>query len=228
MDLKGPLTESEFREYEEFLLSDQTPESCMDISMLDGFLTGLVSGPGNLGPSHWLKHVWDAEHASAEPRFESRDDVQRVLGWFLRHMNGISEVLRTDPDDFQPMFYERSDGRQTVQVIDEWCMGYVKAIEIDSALWQPLADAHPQWLAPLLLYGTDEGWAKLKEAPQTLAADDARIADLLESVRAIHAFWTSRRREEFARPDPVRVTKTGRNEPCPCGSGKKYKRCHGA
>ncbi|HIF97162.1 MAG TPA: preprotein translocase subunit SecA [Myxococcales bacterium] len=24
------------------------------------------------------------------------------------------------------------------------------------------------------------------------------------------------------------VTKVGRNEPCPCGSGKKYKRCHGA
>lgn len=26
---------------------------------------------------------------------------------------------------------------------------------------------------------------------------------------------------------PVRVNKIGRNEPCPCGSGKKYKRCHG-
>ena len=27
---------------------------------------------------------------------------------------------------------------------------------------------------------------------------------------------------------PVGGRKTGRNEPCPCGSGKKYKRCHGA
>jgi preprotein translocase subunit SecA len=27
----------------------------------------------------------------------------------------------------------------------------------------------------------------------------------------------------------VRVErKVGRNEPCPCGSGKKYKNCHGA
>lgn len=25
-----------------------------------------------------------------------------------------------------------------------------------------------------------------------------------------------------------RVTKIGRNDPCPCGSGKKYKKCHGA
>lgn len=29
--------------------------------------------------------------------------------------------------------------------------------------------------------------------------------------------------------EPVRrAATTGRNEPCPCGSGKKYKRCHGA
>ncbi|MBI4461652.1 MAG: SEC-C domain-containing protein, partial [Acidobacteria bacterium] len=32
-----------------------------------------------------------------------------------------------------------------------------------------------------------------------------------------------------ARPQPVvRGEKIGRNEPCPCGSGKKYKKCHGA
>jgi preprotein translocase subunit SecA len=32
-----------------------------------------------------------------------------------------------------------------------------------------------------------------------------------------------------ARPRPLRaVPKVGRNDPCPCGSGKKYKKCHGA
>ena len=28
-----------------------------------------------------------------------------------------------------------------------------------------------------------------------------------------------------ARPQPVRVEKIGRNDPCPCGSGKKWKKC---
>ncbi len=33
---------------------------------------------------------------------------------------------------------------------------------------------------------------------------------------------------EKARPEPVRVEKrVGRNDPCPCGSGKKFKHCHG-
>jgi preprotein translocase subunit SecA len=36
--------------------------------------------------------------------------------------------------------------------------------------------------------------------------------------------------DDGGKPIPVRREgrKIGRNEPCPCGSGKKYKRCHGA
>jgi preprotein translocase subunit SecA len=39
---------------------------------------------------------------------------------------------------------------------------------------------------------------------------------------------------EGAKPKPKQETvvrtqpKVGRNDPCPCGSGKKYKKCHGA
>ena len=34
---------------------------------------------------------------------------------------------------------------------------------------------------------------------------------------------------ELQKASPVRVEqKIGRNDPCPCGSGKKYKNCHGA
>ena len=35
-------------------------------------------------------------------------------------------------------------------------------------------------------------------------------------------------KEEAAKPKPVRKkVNIGRNDPCPCGSGKKYKNCHG-
>ena len=32
-----------------------------------------------------------------------------------------------------------------------------------------------------------------------------------------------------AKTEPIKrdKTKVGRNDPCPCGSGKKYKKCHG-
>ncbi len=58
-----------------------------------------------------------------------------------------------------------------------------------------------------------------------------------EAVRAVHAEATGMGlMGEGASPEPaeekqkpVRVDpKIGRNDPCPCGSGKKYKKCHGA
>ena len=40
--------------------------------------------------------------------------------------------------------------------------------------------------------------------------------------------YSSNKRNQQKRIEPVRVEqKVGRNEPCPCGSGKKYKQCHG-
>lgn len=33
--------------------------------------------------------------------------------------------------------------------------------------------------------------------------------------------------ENQSKKKPVRINKVGRNQPCPCGSGLKYKRCHG-
>jgi preprotein translocase subunit SecA len=33
--------------------------------------------------------------------------------------------------------------------------------------------------------------------------------------------------QERPRRAPQNEPKVGRNDPCPCGSGKKYKKCHG-
>jgi hypothetical protein len=52
--------------------------------------------------------------------------------------------------------------------------------------------------------------------------------DLLERVERLRGQWSARFRERFVEAEPVPTTKIGRNEPCPCGSGKKYKKCCGA
>jgi len=38
---------------------------------------------------------------------------------------------------------------------------------------------------------------------------------------------TSGDSSKSSRPEPIRSEKIGRNDPCPCGSGKKYKKCCG-
>ncbi|MEO8676633.1 MAG: UPF0149 family protein, partial [Casimicrobiaceae bacterium] len=52
--LDEPLTDAELDELEVFLASDAVPQDCMDLEMLDGFLTAIVSGPEVIQPSEWL------------------------------------------------------------------------------------------------------------------------------------------------------------------------------
>jgi len=58
--------------------------------------------------------------------------------------------------------------------------------------------------------------------PESKEADKAFKNDLLEMRRA------EPKAVSYDKPAPVRVIKIGRNEPCPCGSGRKYKKCCGA
>lgn len=41
-----------------FLMSDDEPENCMQISNLDGFLTGILCSPDLIMPSEWFPDIW--------------------------------------------------------------------------------------------------------------------------------------------------------------------------
>ena len=132
---------------------------------------------------------------------------------------------------------EREHEGRVVLIIDEWCMGYYTGIAANMAAWSPLLIAQPQLLSTILLYGTTDGWETLKKAPLSDAEHEAAAEALADTAAQVHAFWLEQRRAALNRGEapaimpsrtPVRNPgKVGRNEPCPCGSGKKYKHCHG-
>ena len=63
-----PLSNAEIRELDIFLMSDATPDECMDIVALDGFLTALAIGPELVSPSVWLPLVWGGEKRESRLR----------------------------------------------------------------------------------------------------------------------------------------------------------------
>jgi preprotein translocase subunit SecA len=80
---------------------------------------------------------------------------------------------------------------------------------------------------------------EIERAEQRIEAEAGRRA---EAARAQHSEFGSALAAEApdvealtlpepaeAKPEPIRRfgDKIGRNDPCPCGSGKKYKQCHG-
>ena len=69
----------------------------------------------------------------------------------------------------------------------------------------------------------DEG--AQRRAEQLLAHERAKLEDHLMNARASHGGESVP--AEVKKPKKEDGKKVGRNDPCPCGSGKKYKNCHG-
>ena len=62
-----------------------------------------------------------------------------------------------------------------------------------------------------------------------LAADIAEYTRRMEAdTDGTVAAWHAARADVIDPEDPTTWGKVGRNSACPCGSGKKYKHCHGA
>ena len=103
---------------------------------------------------------------------------------------------------------------------------------LDPEGWQPLIDARPDWFEVIHLYGTKSGWERLKQLvdahEDSVARHQAFVDRIALAARNIHAYRLPRRvpRERLRQLNEAPAP--GRNDPCPCGSGKKFKRCHGA
>jgi uncharacterized protein YecA (UPF0149 family) len=61
------------------------------------------------------------------------------------------------------------------------------------------------------------------------SAIEIEIPDFYERLRNRHlklkGIYAHCKKRNFAPKQPIQVPKVGRNDPCPCGSGKKYKKC---
>ncbi len=207
---------------EQFLMSDHAPPNCMEISDLDGFLTGIAVGPELILPSEWLPVVWGGDG----PVFESAEEANAILSIILGRYNEILQTLQNDPEGLAPIFWETPDG---VIIATDWGEGFLDAVRLRIDAWEPLM-RHKRdgvLLMPILaLCGDEEGNSLLPIDP----ADENAMLDAAPEiipgcVAAIYQFWRERQHPSTTRP---KTSKTGRNEPCSCGSGKKFKRCCGA
>lgn len=226
--LASPLSGAELDELEAFLVSEATPGESMDLETLDGFLTAIVSGPEAIMPSEWLPWVWSvAGNPEQGPEFADEAQARRILELMMRHMNGIASTLLNSPADFEPLLYEPEQGPEAVPAAARWCLGFIVAMELRRDAWRPLTgdDETADLVMPILILtarGDDPDFGVVVQNEEKRR----ELVDMLPACAAgIHAFWLARRSGwSLPRRNP---DKTGRNDPCPCGSGRKYKHCCG-
>ena len=113
----------------DYLDADRSPDSCMDLSELDGFLAGLVVGPDPVPPEEWLPLVWDEE----EPEFEDADESDLILGLIFARYNEISEGLETAEPGYDPVYWQDFAGRT---VVEDWTVGFMRAVGMRREAWE--------------------------------------------------------------------------------------------
>ena len=225
MHADQPLTPEELDELEQLLNADDAPEECMDIAMLDGFLTGVIIGPNTLLPSQWLPRIWGETADDAAP-FADDARARRIVELIMRFYNDRVYDLEEGVEEYDPVIYQDQREDENVPIIDEWCVGFISAIELDSEGWKPLLEANPEavggLLTPMLLYGTEDGLDKLEREDPQGARHREIAAALGPCVIGIRDYWLPGRKaaSTFRRE----AAKVGRNDPCPCGSGRKFKK----
>ncbi len=208
--LDEPLTDAELDDLESFLASDAVPQDCMDLEMLDGYLTAIVSGPDLIQPSEWLPQVWSEGNKSAAPAFVSNDQAQRVMGLVLRHFVGIQRTLGESPTRFRPLLYMPDEKapktERTPAEATAWSEGYMSGVKLRDDDWQPLYDAQDarDWIFPIeaLAFGDRDDdfteWVDSDEKRQELI-DELPVAAVL-----IYRFWQGRREATQGRGSAAR------------------------
>lgn len=202
--LDEPLSDAELDELESFLASDAVPQDCMDLEMLDGYLTSIVSGPEAIQPSEWLPGIWSEGGRTASPAYASSEQAQRIMGLVLRHMVGIQRTLAESPTRFRPLLYlpdERARNDKAPAEATAWCEGFMSGVKLRDDEWQPLYDAQDarDWIFPVeaLAFGDQDPefaeWIEDKEK-RTSLVEELPVAAVL-----IYRFWQERQQASKSR-----------------------------
>ena len=196
-----PLTERELDELQALLDSVPAPLEALDVSMLDGFLCGVLVQPRAIPRARWLPHVTDVDGRPLPARFA----VSRLHELALRRHAELNDAIARR-QWFDPWVFEltaedngNEDASET-EAVYPWVAGFATALELFSdlmaldaqALTEPLALLY-RHLAPDDLEDADELLAEieqleppadLSEAVEELVRATLLLADISRPVRA--------------------------------------------
>jgi uncharacterized protein len=144
----------------------------------------------------------------------------------MRHWNEISRTLNNDELYF-PLLLEDEMGKAKA---NDWAHGFYRGMQLNRCGWDELLNDEDQGgcVVPILalVYEHDPD---PKMSPGVI--DDERrekiLIAMIAGLKKIHDYFAPHGRAAVRKAAATvrRAPKIGRNELCPCGSGRKYKHC---
>ncbi len=206
------------------------------LEQLDGYLSALVVSPGDVvEPEEWLPAVW----GKTPPRWENAEDEAQARGLLQLAWNTAARRVRFNGDEISvdgALFWWLPDDPNAehgddVDIGAAWAAGFLDGMDLRSDAWDAWI-AKDDWIGEVEAYvealavgsypAEEEGGAPVPLPYTERLEIHAGLTDMLHDLHC-------HRLESLTPREPVRRAATPeRNEPCPCGSGRKYKKCCGA
>ena len=244
-----PLTDQDI-ETLDARLADIDPDNSMAVEELDGFFAALACCPQPVPRDEWLSLVLgESPRAAVAARGEGAD--AHLLKLIERHRVAVAAMLY-EAQGFAPVLSQDEDGRPWGNA---WAIGFARGMALRPDAWEPLEDDDElaDALEPVMrlvaeahrLESVDDA-GSAQDATQDdrddqgegadedfepIAEDEREsvIHDMLDGVQDAYDFFREARARALAPATQRRgAPKVGRNDPCPCGSGRKFKNCCGA
>jgi uncharacterized protein len=200
---------------------------------IDGLIAASVIAPADLEPDDWLDHTWIEEELGKLTIAEA-DGVASMV---TDQHEFVFAMLFESPELYQP-FLGKGD---RLEAAAQWAAGFRFGIRLRPEPWAPLIDddGARMLLATIFCLEREEDQPQgfRAESPFADVSPERReemrrtsLTALPEVICALHQVSLALDADELddqvvERPFVRVAPKVGRNEPCPCGSGKKYKKC---
>lgn len=216
------LTDAEFDRLSDFL---ESVDTAMNLEEFDGFLCALVAGPETVMPSEYWPVAMGCDPAETEV-FSMLEEAQDILGLVVKHWNSIATRLHSG-EIYYPVFLDNENGPASGI---EWAQGFLEGVGLRQRQWAELLQDEDEGGAILpmlaLAHENHPDPSMRYELPAPEKRDEV-LALMTAGLVRIYEYFKERRSESLRVPTTVRRSepKIGRNEPCPCGSGEKYKNC---
>jgi uncharacterized protein len=218
-----------------FLAADERPDGTLCYHQVLGFLFAIVCSPELIKPSEWLPLIFNEQDAG----YADLDEAKAIIGGLLVLYNDInSQVLAANqrlPDDIE-LKEPPLDNVGEPSPLGQWSSGFFLGHDWLDELWrsytpEPLGEELSACLMVLSFFSSrklaEAYYAEVVKDPgKTLEAYAETMLSLFESAINSYAHLGRSIQTALEQQRPmVRIDKVGRNDPCPCGSGKKYKKC---
>ena len=208
------------------------PEECdaMTLGEIDGFVAGLLVCPVEIPAEEWLGLMWrDVAEDGLTPLLSAMA-ADALAERVHEHYRLTNLQLRAGEDGYAPIVYTEEETNAVLW--DTWASGFAEAMQVRMDSWEAIAGTGDQQAIDAIIGLTS--LIRIANRPDfdaPLKAEDQALSDEAPDLIPLWVETLFDWRLSY-RPDPaqkpVSVVKIGRNDPCPCGSGKKYKKCCGA